>query len=144
MHISVSSSYQYIINAVCKRHCSHIYPCHTQFYQRNGRAYAISTRDSLLIEIMHGVTQIPPVVELGGGRQSESNTAGVVFTVRRSGDYRIAVMIGANHIRGSPFLKKFLPGDSFVCACVAVLVLQWNLALRSPLLSPKLYPLCKE
>ena len=103
-----------------------------QFYQRNGRSYAISTRDSLLIEIMHGVTQIPPVVELGGGRQSESNTAGVVFTVRRSGDYRIAVMIGANHIRGSPFLKKFLPGDSFVCACVAVLAISVSLFIVFP------------
>ncbi|KAI0220593.1 Apoptosis-resistant E3 ubiquitin protein ligase 1 [Lamellibrachia satsuma] len=81
-----------------------------KFFQRNGRAYAISKRDNVLIEITHEATQIPPVIELGGSQQSESNVVAVVFTVHRCGDYRIAIMIGGNHIQGSPFIKKFCPG----------------------------------
>lgn len=80
-----------------------------KFYQRNGQAYAISKRDKILIEITRDGTQIPPVVEVGG-KQAEYNVISVVFTVHRSGDYRVVIMIGANHIRGSPFIKTFLPG----------------------------------
>ncbi|KAK2161321.1 hypothetical protein NP493_1590g00048 [Ridgeia piscesae] len=80
-----------------------------KFYQKNGRAYAISKRDKIIIEITREGTQIPLVVEVGG-RQAEHNLISVVFTVHRSGDYRIVIMIGTHHIRGSPFIKSFLPG----------------------------------
>ena len=81
-----------------------------QFYQRNGRPYPISNHDSLLVEIMHGASKIPPTVQLGGADPAEANTARVAFTVHRAGDYRVAIMIGAKHIRGSPFVKKFQSG----------------------------------
>lgn len=41
---------------------------------------------------------------------NNANVARVKFTVRTAGQYKISVLIGANHIAGSPFLRSFIPG----------------------------------
>lgn len=49
--------------------------------------------------------------ELGSGIDpNNANIAKVKFTVRTAGQYKISVMIGTNHIAGSPFFKTFLAG----------------------------------
>ena len=82
----------------------------SQFFQRNGRPYPISNRDYVLVEITHGSSKIPPNIQYGGKAENEANKARVAFTVHRSGEYRISIMIGARHIRNSPFNKKFKAG----------------------------------
>lgn len=48
--------------------------------------------------------------ELGSeSNPNNANIAKVKFTVRNAGQYKISVMIGSNHIAGSPFFKNFLP-----------------------------------
>ena len=78
-----------------------------QFFQRNGGPYVISDADKLLVEVMLGSAKFPATVELGS---PQPNTAVVSFTVHKSGDYRIAVMLAAKHITGSPFHKRFKAG----------------------------------
>ena len=71
-------------------------------------------KDKLLVEVMQGTTQVPPTVQLGGHDPADMCTAKVTFTVHRAGEYRIAVMVGAKHIRGSPFTKSFQAGQSLI------------------------------
>ena len=56
---------------------------------------------------MLGSAKFPATVELGN---PQPHTATVSFTVHKSGDYRISVLMGAKHIAGSPFHKRFKPG----------------------------------
>lgn len=48
---------------------------------------------------------------MGSGTDpNKANIAKVKFTVRTAGQYKISVMIGSNHIGGSPFTRTFVPG----------------------------------
>ena len=85
-----------------------------QFYQRNGRPYPISNGDNLLVEIMHGTNKVALTAQHGGPDAGDMNSTKVAFTVHKSGEYKISVMVGARHIRGSPFIKKFKPGKLWV------------------------------
>lgn len=46
----------------------------------------------------------------GGQDPNDANLVVVKFSVRKSGQYSIHVMVENAHVRGSPFLKTFLPG----------------------------------
>lgn len=51
------------------------------------------------------------VCELGSSSNpNDANLARVKFTVRGAGQYKISVLIGSNHVGGSPFTKTFIPG----------------------------------
>ncbi|XP_071041064.1 apoptosis-resistant E3 ubiquitin protein ligase 1 isoform X3 [Parasteatoda tepidariorum] len=97
-----------------------------KFYQRNGQAYPICNEDNILIEVTQGTYKIACSIEYGGPQISDANKAKVHFTVRRSGEYQICVLICMTHIRGSPFKKEFIPGPpdpiktSFVQHCSTV------------------------
>lgn len=83
-----------------------------KFFQRNGRGYPICDEDPLLVEVVagNGVHKVACSVELGGTDPSMANQARVQFTVRRAGLCHVSVLIGMVHVRGSPFVKTFLPG----------------------------------
>uniref|UniRef100_T1IIH2 HECT-type E3 ubiquitin transferase n=1 Tax=Strigamia maritima TaxID=126957 RepID=T1IIH2_STRMM len=101
-----------------------------KFYQRNGRPYPICNKDSLLVEITQGSYKVATAMEIGGTDPNLANTARVKFTVRRSGEYRISVMVGNNHVKGSPFIKHFVsrPPDpsktGFVNHCSTIVCAQ--------------------
>lgn len=82
-----------------------------RFFQRNGQPYPICDTDQFFVEVTEGTTKVVTISELGSGTDpSKANLAKVKFTVRTSGQYKIAVMIGNNHIGGSPFTRTFVPG----------------------------------
>ncbi|KAL1434988.1 hypothetical protein MTO96_001543 [Rhipicephalus appendiculatus] len=83
-----------------------------KFFQRNGRSYPICDEDPLLVEIVagNGAHKVACSVELGGTDPNLANQARVQFTVRRAGLCHVSVLIGMVHVRGSPFVKNFLPG----------------------------------
>ncbi|CAB3359356.1 Hypothetical predicted protein [Cloeon dipterum] len=81
-----------------------------RFYQRNGQPYPICDTDNLFVEVAQGNRRVAAVTQLGGADPSQANVAVVKFTVRHSGQYRVSVLIGNCHVKGSPFLKCFLPG----------------------------------
>lgn len=102
-----------------------------RFFQRNGRVYPVSNSDNLLVEITQGAHKIACSVELGGTDPSDANKARVQFSVRRSGEYSIIVLVGNVHVRNSPFEKCFLPGapesqkTSFVHHCSTVVCTEY-------------------
>ena len=51
---------------------------------------------------------------LGGENPDDANLAKVSFTVHKSGDYHICIMFSARHVKGSPFVKKFEAGKTFL------------------------------
>ncbi|KAL3213907.1 hypothetical protein MRX96_007313 [Rhipicephalus microplus] len=83
-----------------------------KFFQCNGRSYPICDEDPLLVEIVagNGAHKVACSVELGGTDPNLANQARVQFTVRRAGLCHVSVLIGMVHVRGSPFVKNFLPG----------------------------------
>ncbi|XP_077537713.1 apoptosis-resistant E3 ubiquitin protein ligase 1 isoform X1 [Haemaphysalis longicornis] len=83
-----------------------------KFFQRNGRGYPICDEDPLLVEVVagNGVHKVACSVELGGTDPALANQARVQFTVRRAGLCHVSVLVGMVHVRGSPFVKSFLPG----------------------------------
>ncbi|ESO94312.1 hypothetical protein LOTGIDRAFT_215855 [Lottia gigantea] len=81
-----------------------------KFFQKNGKEYPVSTCDNVLVEIMHQGIKVGHNMEFGFKEPDLSNMAKVSFTVHKSGTYTISVMIGARHIKGSPFNKVFEPG----------------------------------
>ncbi|XP_041353724.1 apoptosis-resistant E3 ubiquitin protein ligase 1-like isoform X2 [Gigantopelta aegis] len=81
-----------------------------RFYQKNWKPYPISNADSVLVEIMHQGVKVATTMEYGSVEPTNANLARVSFTVHKSGEYKISVMIGARHIKGSPFSKFFEPG----------------------------------
>ncbi|XP_014682029.1 PREDICTED: apoptosis-resistant E3 ubiquitin protein ligase 1-like [Priapulus caudatus] len=82
-----------------------------KFFQRNSRPYPISDCDGVLVEIMMADYKVATSTEFGALNPSDVNTATVTFTVRKAGEYKIAIMVGAHHVRGSPFLKRFHSGS---------------------------------
>lgn len=81
------------------------------FFQRNGHPYPICDTDQFFVEVMtDGAREVVTVSELGSSNPNQANVAKVKFTVRTAGEYQIAVLIGSNHVAGSPFVKTFLPG----------------------------------
>jgi hypothetical protein len=90
----------------------------SQFYQRNGRPYKVSEGDQLFIEIILGSLKMPCTISFaskadasgGGSGNNVTNIAKVSFTVHKSGQYRIVIMVAGAPMKGSPFTKTFLPG----------------------------------
>ncbi|XP_063699374.1 apoptosis-resistant E3 ubiquitin protein ligase 1 isoform X1 [Culicoides brevitarsis] len=82
-----------------------------RFYQRNGQAYPICDSDQFFVEVSEGTRKVVTISELGSSTDpNNANVAKVKFTVRTAGQYKISVLIGSNHIAGSPFLRTFVPG----------------------------------
>lgn len=81
-----------------------------QFFQRGGRPYPICDRDNVLIEVKKDAQKVALVTEFGGQDPNDANLVVVKFSVRKSGQYSIHVLVENAHVRGSPFLKTFLPG----------------------------------
>lgn len=81
-----------------------------KFYQRNGHSYPVCSKDNILVEITQGTHKVACSVELGGINPNDANKAHIHFSVRRAGEYYISILVGTVHIRGSPFVKLFLPG----------------------------------
>ncbi|KAJ8964885.1 hypothetical protein NQ314_004549, partial [Rhamnusium bicolor] len=54
------------------------------------------------------------ITELGSPTDPNSaNVAKVKFTVRHAGQYRISVMVGNQHVAGSPFMTLFVAGPAY-------------------------------
>lgn len=111
---------KYLLPANCKVHFDWSDPavvgdtmCFTvRFYQRNGQAYPICDTDQFFVEVSEGTRKVVTISELGSSTDpNNANIARVKFTVRTAGQYKISVLIGANHIAGSPFLRSFVPGN---------------------------------
>ncbi|XP_048586103.1 apoptosis-resistant E3 ubiquitin protein ligase 1 isoform X2 [Nematostella vectensis] len=107
-----------------------------QFYRHNYTPFTVKRTD-IDIEIVHDGTPIACSLDFGGPGWQEMNRVKVTFTVRKSGDYNIAVLAMGEHITGSPFAKVFLPGpvDPAKCTIIersSILVLQQG--VYSPLL----------
>lgn len=81
-----------------------------RFFQKNGTPYPISTADNVLVEILHQNAKVATTIDLGSEEPCNANVARVSFTVHKSGEYSISVMIDGHHIKGSPFKKTFEPG----------------------------------
>ena len=77
-----------------------------QFYRRNSLAFIISLKNTVLVEIQHRGALVPCSVDV------EGNKVQVTFTVRSAGNYSIEVLVQGKQIKGSPFCKAFLPGES--------------------------------
>ncbi|KAK6183620.1 hypothetical protein SNE40_011062 [Patella caerulea] len=81
-----------------------------KFFLKNGKIYPVTSHDNILVEIMHQGVKVAHNLESGFKEADSSNMAKVSFTVHKSGTYNISVMIGARHIKGSPFNKVFEAG----------------------------------
>lgn len=82
-----------------------------EFFQQNGKPYPISDADPFFVEVTHGMREMVVLIELGSeSNPCDANVAKAKFTVRNAGRYIISLMIGSDHIPGSPFVRKFLPG----------------------------------
>ncbi|GAB6024585.1 hypothetical protein CHUAL_009733 [Chamberlinius hualienensis] len=109
---------KYLVPQNCKIYFNWEEPCQVggvmslsvKFYQRNGRPYPICNKDNILVEVSHNNLKVASSVEVGSPDPSLANTVLVKFTVRRAGQYLISAMIGNTHIKGSPFIKHFIPG----------------------------------
>ncbi|XP_037926273.1 apoptosis-resistant E3 ubiquitin protein ligase 1 isoform X4 [Hermetia illucens] len=83
-----------------------------RFFQRNGQPYPICDTDQFFVEVTEGTRKVVAISELGSSTDpNNANVAKVKFTVRTAGQYKISIMIGSNHIPGSPFTKTFVPGS---------------------------------
>jgi len=74
----------------------------------------VSNKDNVTVEISYAGSEITKTMTLGGVNPEDSNLAKVSFAVHKSGDYSIAIMFRARHVKGSPFTKKFEAGNKFV------------------------------
>ncbi|CAI9739768.1 apoptosis-resistant E3 ubiquitin protein ligase 1-like [Octopus vulgaris] len=81
-----------------------------KFYQKNGKPYPVSNYDNIVVEILHLGAKVTTTIDFGSEEPEKSNEARVSFTVHRSGEYLISVLVGFMHIKGSPFKKSFQPG----------------------------------
>ncbi|XP_057672258.1 apoptosis-resistant E3 ubiquitin protein ligase 1 isoform X1 [Diorhabda carinulata] len=85
-----------------------------QFYQRNGQPYPICDTDNFTVDVCGGSRKLAVITELGSPTDPNSaNVAKVKFTVRHAGQYRISVMVGTQHVAGSPFTTVFVAGPAF-------------------------------
>ncbi|KRT81256.1 hypothetical protein AMK59_5638 [Oryctes borbonicus] len=83
------------------------------FYQRNGQPYPICDTDQLLVDVSEGNRKMAIITELGSPTDPNSaNQARVKFTVRQAGQYCITVMVGSQHVAGSPFTRGFTAGPA--------------------------------
>jgi len=81
------------------------------FYHRwTGKPYPVSDADEIEITIKQGDNLIAAAVEVGGSSAEEEHNVRVSFTVRKAGQYHIHILTGSIPIRGSPFIKNFIPG----------------------------------
>lgn len=53
--------------------------------------------------------KVAVVTEFGGKDPADANLVVVKFSVRKSGQYGIHIMVENSHVKGSPFTKNFLP-----------------------------------
>ncbi|XP_022903432.1 apoptosis-resistant E3 ubiquitin protein ligase 1 isoform X1 [Onthophagus taurus] len=83
------------------------------FYQRNGQPYPICDTDRLLVDVSEGTRKMAIITELGSPTDPNSaNQARIKFTVRQAGQYCVTVMVGSQHVAGSPFHRSFTPGQT--------------------------------
>lgn len=81
------------------------------FFQRNGQPYPICDTDQLSIDVSEGSKKMAIITELGSPTDPNSaNLAKVKFMVRHAGQYVVTVMVGSQHVTGSPFLRNFTAG----------------------------------
>ena len=88
----------------------------------NFTPYPVSADDCVLVEIMHNNTFIVSSREYGGQKWAEGNVMKVSFTVREAGTYKISVLARGTQIKGSPFIKTFLPGKMYYCFIKKIIV----------------------
>ncbi|XP_052269096.1 apoptosis-resistant E3 ubiquitin protein ligase 1-like isoform X1 [Dreissena polymorpha] len=81
-----------------------------RFFHKSTAPYPVSNKDNITVEISHAGSEVTKTMTLGGVNQEDANLLKVSFTVHKSGEYTICVMIGGRHIKGSPFTKKFEAG----------------------------------
>ncbi|CAG5115250.1 unnamed protein product, partial [Candidula unifasciata] len=81
-----------------------------RFFQKNGSAYPVSDGDGILIEIVQEGVLVARTVEFSGDKPGDVNLVRCSFTVHKSGEYRISIMVGGRHIKDSPFSKYFEAG----------------------------------
>ncbi|XP_074038051.1 apoptosis-resistant E3 ubiquitin protein ligase 1 isoform X1 [Leptinotarsa decemlineata] len=85
-----------------------------QFYQRNGQPYPICDTDNFSVDVCGGTKKLAIITELGSSTDPDgANVARVKFTVRHAGQYRISVMVGEQHVAGSPFATVFVAGPAY-------------------------------
>lgn len=61
------------------------------------------------------------ITELGSPTDPNSaNVAKVKFTVRHAGQYRISVMVGNQHVAGSPFMRGFIAGPAYAQRTIVI------------------------
>ncbi|XP_060532569.1 apoptosis-resistant E3 ubiquitin protein ligase 1 [Cylas formicarius] len=95
--------------------------CTVHFYQRNGQPYPICDTDNFVVDISGGSRKLAAITELGSPTDPDSaNVAKVKFTVRHAGQYRISIMVGDQHIAGSPFSTMFIAGPAFAQRTVVI------------------------
>ncbi|XP_035826963.1 apoptosis-resistant E3 ubiquitin protein ligase 1 isoform X2 [Aplysia californica] len=81
-----------------------------RFFQKNGTPYPVSDGDGVLIEIVHEGVKVAQTLEFSGDEPADMNLVRCSFTVHKSGEYKISVMVGGRHIKDSPFIKCFEAG----------------------------------
>ncbi|XP_049826095.1 apoptosis-resistant E3 ubiquitin protein ligase 1 isoform X3 [Aethina tumida] len=94
-----------------------------QFYQRNGQPYPICDTDNFIVDVSEGPRKVKIAVisELGSPTDPNSaNLAKVKFMVRHAGQYKISVMVGNQHVAGSPFMRGFVAGPPFAQRTIVV------------------------
>lgn len=64
------------------------------------------------MDISHGDRKVQSVVSLGGTAVEDVNLGRVKFSIRQAGVYIIVVAVQNKAVKGSPFVKKFLPGKT--------------------------------
>ncbi|XP_025831549.1 apoptosis-resistant E3 ubiquitin protein ligase 1 [Agrilus planipennis] len=110
---------KYLMPSNCKVtfHWNDMHPvghtvCFTvHFYQRNGQPYPICDTDQLTVEVSDGTRKMAIISELGSPTDPLcANVARIKFTVRHASQYIISVMVGSQHVAGSPFSRTFIPG----------------------------------
>lgn len=74
----------------------------------------MSDGDGILIEIVQEGVLVARTVEFSGDKPADVNLVRCSFTVHKSGEYRISIMVGGRHIKDSPFSKYFEAGRYIV------------------------------
>ncbi|GAB1610051.1 apoptosis-resistant E3 ubiquitin protein ligase 1-like [Argonauta hians] len=81
-----------------------------KFYQKNGKPYPVSNYDNIVVEIFHLGARVATTIDFGSQEPDKSHEVKVSFTVHRSGEYLISILVSTIHIKGSPFRKSFQSG----------------------------------
>ena len=75
-----------------------------------GDPHPVSDADRIEISIRQGDSLIAKAVDIGGSSPEEAHQVRACFTVRKAGQYHITILKNSLPVRGSPFIKDFIPG----------------------------------